>query len=220
MPSIPSIEPVVIPTINLPPPVTRGMPVPPTRGIQPPRMVEPNIQFPIMELPTTIPVDMDDGKGQQEQPQQEPDNNNREMGAGPTIPPLPDPNTLYVIPPEPQATIPIPFSDFEIPTPDAKVLSTTASAAFVATTSALAATTALKPVMDVLFKILKSAFKQALNKLLKKKVIDYTKIPSQEVSLESLDRFRFDSSRLYLGPRYPDKAQRKGKRGVEKPPTE
>ena len=214
MPSIPSIEPVVIPTINLPPPVTRGMPVPPTRGIQVPRMQQPNIQFPIMDLPTTVPVDMDESQGQSQGPDQGQDTDSR-GGLS-----LPDPNTLYVIPPEPQATIPIPFSDFEIPTPDAKVLSTTASAAFVATTSALAATTALKPVMDALFKILKAAFKQALNKLLKKKVIDYTKIPSQEVSLESLDRFRFDSSRLYLGPRYPDKAQRKGKRGVEKPPTE
>ena len=79
---------------------------------------------------------------------------------------------------------------------------------------------ALKPVMDTLFKILKAVFKQALNKILKKKVIDYTKIPSQEVSLESLDRFRFDSSRLYSGPQYPGKDQRKGKKDVKKPPTE
>lgn len=214
MPSIPPIEPIVIPTINLPPPVTRGMPVPPTRGIQPPRMQQPNIQFPIMELPTSVPVEMDESQGQSQEPQEEPDKDSR---AGLE---LPDPNTFFVLPPEPQSTIPIPFSDFSIPTPDAKVLSTTASAAFVATASALAATTALKPVMDSLFKILKAVFKQALNKLLKKKVIDYTKIPSQEVSLESLDRFRFDSSRLYSGPQYPGKAQRKGKKDVKKPPTE
>jgi len=214
MPSIPPIEPMVIPTINLPPPVTRGMPVPPTRGIQVPRMQQPNIQFPIMDLPTTVPVDMDESQGQSQGAEQTQDTDSR-GGLS-----LPDPNTLYVIPPEPQATIPIPFSDFSIPTPDAKVLSTTASAAFVATSTALAATTALKPVLDSLFKILKAVFKQALNKLLKKKVIDYTKIENQKVSLESLDRFRFDSSRLYSGPQYPGKAQRKGKKDAKKPPTE
>ena len=205
---------MVIPTINLPPPVTRGMPVPPTRGIQVPRMQQPNIQFPIMELPTTVPVELDESQGQSQGPEQTQDNDSR-GGLE-----LPDPNTLYVIPPEPQATIPIPFSDFSIPTPDAKVLSTTASAAFVATASALAATTALKPVMDKLFKVLKAVFKQALNKIFKKKIIDYTKIETQEVSLESLDRFRFDSSRLYSVPRYPGKDQRKGKKDVKNPPTE
>lgn len=210
------IEPIVIPTINLPPPVTRGMPVPPTRGIRVPRMQQPNIQFPIMELPTTVPSEMDGGNGQSQGPDQGEDNN-RQLGDGLS---LPDPNTIFELPPEPQATIPIPFSDFEIPTPDSQVLSTTASAAFVATTTALAATTALKPVLDSLFKILKAVFKQAMNKILKKKVIDYTKIENQKVSLESLDRFRFDSSRLYHGPQYPDKAQRKVKKDVEKPQTE
>jgi hypothetical protein len=177
-------------------------------------MVEPNIQFPIMDLPTTVPVEMDESQGQSQEPEEEPDKDSR---AGLE---LPDPNSFYVLPPDPISTIPIPFSDFEIPTPDAQVLSTTASAAFVATTSALAATTALKPVMDSLFKVLKAAFKQALNKILKKKVIDYTKIPSQEVSLESLDRFRFDSSRLYSGPQYPGKDQRKGKKDVKTPQSE
>jgi hypothetical protein len=205
------IEPVVIPTINLPPPVTRGMPVPPTRGIQVPRMQEPNIQFPIMELPTTVPSEMDSGNGQSQGADQGAEDN-RNM--------LPDPNTIFELPPDPISTIPIPFSDFEIPTPDSQVLSTTASAAFIATSTALAATTALKPVLDSLFKILKVVFKQAMNKILKKKVVDYTKIKNQELSLESLDRFRFDSSRPYLGPQYPGKAQRKVKKDVEKPQTE
>ena len=125
-----------------------------------------------------------------------------------------------MLPTNPVQAIPIPFSDFSIPTPDAKVLSTTASAAFVATASALAATTALKPVFDILFKVLKVVFKQAMNKILRKTVIDYTKIETLEVSLELLDRFRFDSSRPYSGPQYPGKVQRKGKQDVKTPPPE
>ncbi len=214
---IPRIEPIVIPAVPLPPPPTRGFPPGPTRGIQPPRIREPQLQYPTIELPTTIPGDLGDGEGGSTSPQQPAEEDTRELGDGPSLPPLPDPNTFINIPPPPDPVIEIPYTEIAVPAPDAQVLSTTASAAFVATTSALAATTALKPVMDSLFKILKAAFKQALNKILKKKVKDYSKIKTTDLNLLSLDRFRFDSDRPYQGPQYPGKGQRKGSQGAGKP---
>ena len=204
------IEPIVVPTLQLPTPPTRGL-TPPTRGMKPPRIREPDINYPRVDLPTTVPQDLTPGKGQNQPAQQEPENNRA----------LPDPKTIIDIPPPPVPSFPVPFTDnARIPVPDAGLLTTTASAAFIATGSALAATTALKPLFDELFKIFKTAFKQLQKKLLKKKVKDYSKMPVQQVALGSLDRFRFDSARPYQGPQYPGKDQRKGSRGGGKPQPE
>jgi len=155
--AIPRVQPISTPVVPLPPGPTSNFPVPPTRGIRPPELLLPNINQPQIELPTSIPQDMEPGPGRNDGASQD-EGKTRE---------LPDPNTILTLPPDPPATIPVPFTEFAIPAPDAQILSTTASAAFVATTSALAATTALKPVMDSLFKILKTAFKKAYQKILK-----------------------------------------------------
>ena len=216
---IPRIEPIVIPAVPLPPPVTQGIPAGPTRGITVPRINEPALQYPTVDLPGFIPQ----GDGQQEGgssgPGDDGGEDTRDMGTG-TLPPLPDPNTIIELPPDPEPTFDIPLTEYALPVPDATVLSTTASAAFVATTSALAATTALKPVMDSLFKILKAVFKQALKKLMKKKDPDYSDVPTLEIDLSQLDRFRFDSSRPYQGPQYPRKAARKEKPDGKTPQPE
>ena len=214
---IPRIEPIVIPPVPLPPPITREMPGAPI-GISPPRINEPRIDYPIIETPNFTPGGDEQGQGQQEGPPQEQEDT-RDL-PDTKLPPLPDPNTIIDLPQPPEPVIEVPYTDYEIPMPDAQILSTTASAAFVATTSALAATTALKPVMDTLFKILKVAFKKALSKLLRKKEKSWAGVEVAEVSLQSLDRFRFDSSRPYQGPQYQRKAGRKGKQGGRKPQPE
>ena len=207
---IPRIQSISTPVVPLPSGPTRNFPVPPTRGIKPPELLIPNINEPRIELPTSVPQDMEPGPGRNDGASQD-DTKTRE---------LPDPNTILTLPPDPPVTIPVPFTEFAVPAPDAQILSTTASAAFVATTSALAATTALKPVMDSLFKVLKAVFKKALQKLTNKKIPDYSGTPTTEVDLKSLDRFRFDSDRCYQGPQYPRKDSRKGKTDVEKPQPE
>ena len=209
---IPRIEPIVIPPVPLPPPVTRGMPAGPV-GITPPRIDEPRINYPTIETPNFTPDGDGEGQGQQEQTQEETENT-RDL-PDTKLPPLPDPNTIFVLP-EDEPVIEVPYTEIKIPKPDGQVLSTTASAAFVATTSALAATTALKPVMDSLFKVLKVVFKKALSKLLRKKDKSWAGVEPAEVSLLSLDRFRFDSSRPYTGPQYPRKGDRTVKKGGKK----
>ena len=213
---IPRIEPIVIPTVPLPPPQTRGM-TPPTRGITPPRITEPRIQYPVIDTPNYTPGGDEQGQGSREEPKDEQEDT-RDL-PDTNLPPLPDPNTIFELPTE-QPVIPIPLTEIKIPQPDGQVLSTTASAAFVATTSALAATTALKPVMDSLFKVLKVVFKKVLSKLLRKKDKSWAGVEVQQVSLSQLDRLRFDSSRPYRGPQYPRKASRKGKKGGKTPPPE
>ena len=208
--AVPRIQPIFTPVVPLPPGPTRNFTVPPTRGIRPPEIRLPNINEPRIELPTSIPQDMEPGPGRNDGAAQD-DTKTRE---------LPDPNTILTLPPDPPVTIPVPFTEFAVPAPDAQILSTTASAAFVATTSALAATTALKPIMDSLFKVLKAVFKKAMQKLTNKKPPDYSGTPTTEVDLKSLDRFRFDSARCYQGPQYPRKDSRKGKTDVEKPQPE
>ena len=210
---IPRIEPIVIPAVPLPPPITREMPAGPV-GISPPRMTEPTIDYPTIEIPNYTPEGDGQGQGTREQPLEE-EEDTRDMPDG-KLPPLPDPNTIIDLPPEPTPVIDVPFTEYDIPAPDAQVLSTTASAAFVATTSALAATTALKPVMDTLFKILKAVFKKVLSKVLRKKDKSWAGVAVAEVQLQSLDRFHFDSSRRYTGPQYPSKADRKRKKGGKK----
>ena len=202
-----TIEPIVVPVVPLPPGPTRDFPRP---GITPPRPLLPTIQEPRVDFPTTIPQDMEPGPGRNDEAEQD-GSDSRE---------LPDPATIIELPPDPQPVIPIPLTEFSVPAPDAQILSTTASAAFVATTSALAATTALKPVMDSLFKILKAVFKKALQKLTNKKPPDYSGIPTTDVNLESLDRFRFDSGRCYQGPQYQRKEVRKESRDAETPQPE
>ena len=187
-------------------------------GISPPRMTEPTIDYPTIEIPNYTPEGDGQGQGTREQPQEEREDT-RDMPDG-KLPPLPDPNTIIDLPPEPTPVIDVPFTEYDIPAPDAQVLSTTASAAFVATTSALAATTALKPVMDTLFKVLKAVFKKVLSKLLRKKDKSWAGVEVQQVSLSQLDRLRFDSSRPYRGPQYPRKASRKGKKDGKTPPPE
>ena len=208
--AIPRVQPISTPVVPLPPGPTNNFPAPPTRGISPPEIRLPNINEPRIDLPTSIPQDMEPGSGRNDGAAQD-DTKTRE---------LPDPNTILTLPPDPPVTIPVPFTEFAVPAPDAQILSTTASAAFVATTSALAATTALKPVMDSLFKVLKAVFKKAMQKLTNKKPPDYSGTPTTEVDLKSLDRFRFDSARCYQGPQYPRKDLRKGKTDVEKPQPE
>ena len=210
---IPRIEPIVIPAVPLPPGPTRGI-TPPTRGITPPRMLEPTIEYPVIDAPNYTPSGDEQGQGQQQGAPQD-DEVTRES----SFPPLPDPNTIIDLPPD-EPVIDIPFTEYAFPAPDAQVLSTTASAAFVATTSALAATTALKPVMDSLFKVLKAVFKKVLAKITKKKIPDFSQVPTVVLSQQSLDRFRFDSSRPYKGPQYQRKADRKGKKGGKKPQPE
>ena len=213
---IPRIEPIVIPPVPLPPPITREMPGA-SIGITPPRMQEPRIEYPVIETPNYTPGGDEQGQGTREEPQEEQEDT-RDL-PDTKLPPLPDPSTIFELPTE-QPVIPIPLTEIKIPQPDGQVLSTTASAAFVATTSALAATTALKPVMDSLFKVLKVVFKKALSKLLRKKDKSWAGVAVAEVQLQSLDRFRFDSSRPYSGPQYPRKASRKGKQGGKKPQPE
>tara|TARA_B100000073_G_scaffold206587_1_gene171405 strand:+ start:492 stop:1094 length:603 start_codon:yes stop_codon:yes gene_type:complete len=196
------IEPIIVPSLPAPP--TRGL-TPPTRGLTPPQIAEPRINFPRINLPTSVPQDLSPGKGQNQQPDESEDSDTRE---------LPDPATIYVIPPEPPPVIDIPLTEYAFPAPDAQILSTTASAAFVATTSALAATTALKPVMDSLFKVLKAVFKKMYQKILKKKVKSYSGVETTSVDLPQLDQFRFSSDRPYQGPQYPRKGQRKEKKGA------
>ena len=204
---IPRVEPIVVPVVPLPPGPTRDFPTP---GISPPRPLLPNILEPRVDFPTTLPQDMKPGPGRSDGADQGTDDRRE----------LPDPATIMELPPDPQPVIPIPLTEYSVPAPDAQILSTTASAAFVATTSALAATTALKPVMDSLFKILKAVFKKAYQKILNKKPPDYSGIPTQEVDLKSLDRFRFDSGRCYQGPQYQHKEERKEKKGGGKPQPE
>ncbi len=211
---IPRIEPIVIPAVPLPPPVTQGMPGAPI-GIKPPRIKEPRINYPTIETPNYTPGGDEEGQGQNEGPAEEEQEDTRDL-PDTKLPPLPDPNTIIDLPAPPTPVLDVPFTEYDIPAPDAQVLSTTASAAFVATTSALAATTALKPVMDTLFKVLKAVFKKVLSKLLRKKDKSWAGVPVAEVQLQSLDRFRFDSSRRYLGPQYPSKADRKAKRDGKK----
>ena len=213
---IPRIEPLVIPAVPLPPPVTQGMPGAPI-GITPPRMIEPRINYPTIETPNYTPGGDGEGQGTREQPQEEQEDT-RDL-PDTKLPPLPDPSTIFELPEE-QPMIDVPYTEIKIPQPDGQVLSTTASAAFVATTSALAATTALKPVMDSLFKILKVVFKKALSKLLRKKVKEWKGVEPAEVSLLSLDRFRFDSSRPYTGPQYQSKGRRNQKQDGKKPQPE
>ena len=213
---IPRIEPIIIPAVPLPPPVTQEMPGVPI-GIQPPRMNEPRIQYPVIDTPNYTPEGDGQGQGSREEPKEE-EQDTRDM-PDTKLPPLPDPNTIFELPTE-QPFIPIPLTEIKIPQPDGQVLSTTASAAFVATTSALAATTALKPVMDSLFKVLKVVFKKVLSKLLRKKDKSWKGVEAQQVSLLSLDRFRFDSSRPYQGPQYPRKGDRTQKQDGKKPQPE
>ena len=214
---IPRIEPIVIPAVPLPPPITREMPGAPI-GITPPRMQEPRINYPVIETPNYTPGGDEQGQSQQGGPPQE-EEDTRDL-PDTKLPPLPDPDTIFTLPPDPDPVIDVPFTEIKIPQPDAQVLSTTASAAFVATTSALAATTALKPVMDSLFKILKVVFKKALSKLLRKKDKSWAGVEPVELSLLSLDRFRFDSSRPYKGPQYPRKGDRTPKQDGKKPQPE
>ena len=209
---IPRIEPIVIPPVPLPPPITREMPGA-SIGITPPRMQEPRIEYPVIETPNYTPGGDEQGQGTREEPQEEQEDT-RDL-PDTKLPPLPDPSTIFELPTE-QPVIPIPLTEIKIPQPDGQVLSTTASAAFVATTSALAATTALKPVMDSLFKVLKVVFKKVLSKLLRKKDKSWAGVEPAEVSLLSLDRFRFDSSRPYTGPQYPRKGDRTVKKGGKK----
>ena len=131
---IPRIEPIIIPAVPLPPPVTQDMPAGPT-GITPPRMVEPRINYPTIETPNYTPEGDGEGQGTREQPQEEQEDT-RDL-PDTKLPPLPDPNTIFVLP-EDNPVIEVPYTEIKIPQPDGQVLSTTASAAFVATTSALA----------------------------------------------------------------------------------
>jgi len=214
---IPRIEPIIIPAVPLPPPVTQGMPGGPTTGIRVPNITEPRINYPTIEIPNHTPAGDGEGQGSREEPQEEQEDT-RDL-PDTNLPPLPDPSTIFELPTE-QPVIPIPLTEIKIPQPDGQVLSTTASAAFVATTSALAATTALKPVMDSLFKVLKAVFKKVLSKLLRKKDKSWAGVEVAEVQLQSLDRFRFDSSRPYSGPQYPRKGDRKQKQDGKKPQPE
>ena len=208
----PRINPIVIPTIDVPPGPTRGLTAPVTRGMRPPQVRVPTIEYPQMNLPTSVPTELDEGQGGGQQPQQPPPAEDR-----PSLP-MPDFSGTYDPPPIPGASVNVPMVDYELPLPETEVMVTAGTTAAVATAGALAATTALKPMFEFLVKQFKTIFKIALNKLLNKKPPDFSGVPTQDVSLPA--QFHFSSSRPSQVLQRQHRPPRKGKKGGGKPQPE
>ena len=205
------IDPIVLPTINVPDPPTRGMTVPVTRGLKPPKPLIPVLQYPQVDFPTTVPTEVDDGKGGKQEPEPDTDMDRPSL-------PIPDFFGTYDPPPPPGPSVNVPGVDYQLPIPETAIMVTAGTTAAVATAGALAATTALKPMFEFLVKQFKTIFKIAVNKILNKKPPDFSKVPSQPVSLP--DQFHFSSGRLDPVLLRQHKPPHKGKKDEEKPHPE
>ena len=205
------IDPIVLPTIDVVVPPTRGMAPPVTRGLAPPKPMVPVLNYPRVELPTSVPTETDGSKGQQQQPQPDSPTDRPSL-------PMPDFSGTYDPPLPPGPSVNVPVVDYEIPIPETAVMVTAGTTAAVATAGALAATTTLKPMFEFLVKQFKTLFKIVMNKILNKKPPDFSKVPSQPVSLPH--RFHFSSGRLDPVLLRQHTPPRKGKKGEGKHPPE
>ena len=177
------IKPLQLPVIPAIEPPTRGMEAPPTRGLQPIKPIVPGYDPPTIMLPNDIPVEPQ-GEGGNTQEEEE---SSGEEGPSRDLPDLPmapfDASTTL------EFTVPVIEQEVEIPVPKPEVVITAGTTAFVATTAATGAAVFAKPLFDQAMKVLKPLIKQVLNRILKKKKADYSKIES--VVIPQLRQLRY-----------------------------
>ena len=169
------IKPLQLPVIPAAEPPTRGMSPPLSRGMKPPRPLVPGYDPPTLMLPNNIPVEPQ-GEGGNSQEEEE---SSGEEGPSRDMPDLPmapfDASTTL------EFTVPIIEQPVEIPVPKPEVVITAGTTAFVATTAATGAAVFAKPLFDQAMKVLKPLIKQVLNRILKKKKVDYSKIETLKI---------------------------------------
>ena len=199
-----AIPPLRLPVIPAYEPPTRQLAPPPTRGLKPIKPAVPGYKPPTLMLPNDIPVEpQGEGGNTQEEEQAPPPEPTRDL----PMPPVPqfDASTVIEVP------IPLIEEPVEIPVPKPEVVITAGTTAFVATTAATGAAVFAKPLFDQALKILKPLIKQVLNRILKKKVIDYSKMETVQIQ-QSLP-LRYGVYRPASEQSHQHKSQRKDSEG-------
>ena len=206
MAAIPPLNIRQIPVIPAIEPPTRGMTPPPTRGLTPIKPAVPGYTPPTLMLPNDIPVEPQGESGNsQEEESPPPPEPTRDLPATPPVIPEFDASTTIEVP------IPLIEEPVEIPVPKPEVVITAGTTAFVATTAATGAAVFAKPLFDAVLRVMKPLIKQVLNRLMRKKVKDYSKVVS--VQIPQLHQLRYGVYHLESEQSRQHKSERKGSEG-------